>query len=49
VEREVISQTLRRVGGNKAKAARALQIDYKTIQSKVKEYGIESTGEILHD
>jgi len=47
VEREVISQTLRRVGGNKAKAARALQVDYKTIQSKVKEYGIESTGEII--
>jgi len=49
VEREVIAQTLRRAGGNKAKAARALQIDYKTIQSKVKEYGIESTGETLHD
>ncbi len=47
VEREVISQTLRRVGGNKAKAARALHIDYKTIQSKLKEYGIESTGEIV--
>ena len=48
VEREVIAQTLRRVGGNKAKAARALQVDYKTIQSKVKEYGIESIGEALH-
>jgi DNA-binding NtrC family response regulator len=42
VEREVIARTLRQVGGNKAKAARALQVDYKTIQSKVKEYGIES-------
>jgi DNA-binding NtrC family response regulator len=49
VEREVIAQTLRRVGGNKAKAARALHVDYKTIQSKVKEYGIESTGEALHE
>lgn len=40
VEREVISQALRRTGGNKAKAARLLQIDYKTIHSKVKTYGI---------
>src|SRR5260370_26795854 len=47
VEREGISQTLRRVGGNKAKAARALQVDYKTIQSKLKEYGTENTGEII--
>ncbi len=49
VEREVIARTLRQAGGNKAKAARELHIDYKTIQSKVKEYGIESTGEALHE
>ena len=40
VEREVLLQTLRQTGGNKAKAARLLQIDYKTIHSKIKQYGI---------
>jgi two-component system nitrogen regulation response regulator GlnG len=40
VEREVLLQTLRTTGGNKAKAARLLHIDYKTIQSKVKKYGV---------
>ncbi|KAF0237269.1 MAG: two-component system NtrC family nitrogen regulation response regulator GlnG, partial [bacterium] len=40
IEREVLSQALRKTGGNKAKAARLLHIDYKTIHSKVKEYGI---------
>jgi two-component system nitrogen regulation response regulator GlnG len=40
VEREVIARALHRTGGNKAKAARLLQIDYKTMHSKVKEYGI---------
>ena len=47
VEREVLSQTLRQTGGNKAKAARLLQIDYKTIQSKVKQYGINPNQETL--
>jgi two-component system nitrogen regulation response regulator GlnG len=40
VEREVLTQVLSKTGGNKAKAARMLQIDYKTIHSKVREYGI---------
>ncbi len=40
MEREILSQTLREVGGNKAKAARLLHIDYKTIHSKIREYGI---------
>ena len=40
VEREVLVQVLRKTGGNKAKAARILQIDYKTIRSKAKQYGI---------
>ena len=48
VEREVIAEALRRAGGNKAKAARRLQIDYKTIHSKVKEYGIATNGEQHH-
>jgi two-component system nitrogen regulation response regulator GlnG len=42
LEREVLSEALRQTGGNKAKAARVLQVDYKTIQSKIKRYGINS-------
>jgi two-component system nitrogen regulation response regulator GlnG len=40
VEREVLTQVMREVGGNKAKAARLLQIDYKTIHTKLKKLGI---------
>jgi len=40
VEREVLTQALKHTGGNKAKAARLLQIDYKTIHTKVKQLGI---------
>ena len=40
VEREVILRVLQRTGGNKAKAARLLQIDYKTMHSKIREYGL---------
>jgi len=40
VEREVFTQVLKQTGGNKAKAARLLQIDYKTIHEKVKKLGI---------
>jgi two-component system nitrogen regulation response regulator GlnG len=40
VEREIISKVMRETGGNKAKAARILQVDYKTIYSKVREYDI---------
>jgi two-component system nitrogen regulation response regulator GlnG len=47
VEREVLLQTLRQTGGNKAKAARLLQVDYKTIQSKIKHYGISPNKETL--
>jgi len=41
VEREVLDQVLKQTGGNKAKAARLLQIDYKTIHEKVKKLGIQ--------
>ncbi len=41
VERRVIADVLRRTAGNKAKAARLLQIDYKTIHSKIKQYDIK--------
>jgi two-component system nitrogen regulation response regulator GlnG len=44
VEREILNQVLRKTGGNKARAARLLQVDYKTIHSKVKEYGIAIDG-----
>ena len=40
-ERQQIEKVLRHTGGNKAKAARILQVDYKTLHTKVKEYGIE--------
>jgi len=40
MEREILSRVLRRTGGNKAKAARLLHIDYKTMHSKLRRYGI---------
>jgi len=36
-EKELIRQTLKRTGGNKSKAARALGIALRTFQRKVKE------------
>ncbi len=42
VERRALLATLRKTGGNKAKAARILQIDYKTILAKLKAYGISA-------
>ena len=47
VEKQVLLRALRKTGGNKAKAARLLQIDYKTIHTKVKQYGINTQEE--HD
>jgi len=40
VERDILEQALKHTNGNKAKAARLLQIDYKTIHTKAKEYGL---------
>ena len=40
IEREILARVLRETGGNKAKAARLLHIDYKTMHSKVRQYGI---------
>ena len=48
VERTAIVHVLMRTGGNKAKAARLLQVDYKTLHSKVKEYGIQIEGVEAH-
>jgi DNA-binding NtrC family response regulator len=44
VEREVLLQVLKYTKGNKAKAARLLQIDYKTIHTKMKQFGINRSG-----
>jgi len=41
IERQILLETLKRTGWNKAKAARILQIDYKTMQTKVKEYKLQ--------
>jgi two-component system nitrogen regulation response regulator GlnG len=45
LERQAIVEALRRTGGNKAKAARLLQIDYTTIHAKLKQYGIRSDAD----
>ena len=44
LEREVLHAVLRFTGGNKARAARLLQVDYKTIHSKAKKFGIQLSG-----
>ena len=44
VEREVLVQVLKHTRGNKAKAARLLHIDYKTIHTKLKQFGINRSG-----
>jgi two-component system nitrogen regulation response regulator GlnG len=41
LERRVLGWAIRKTKGNKAEAARLLHIDYKTIHSKVKQYGIK--------
>lgn len=44
VEREVLTKVLQYTGGNKARAARLLKIDYKTIHAKIKQLGIPIGG-----
>jgi two-component system nitrogen regulation response regulator GlnG len=44
VEKEVLSQVLKFTGGNKARAARLLRVDYKTMHTKAKKFGIEQIG-----
>jgi DNA-binding NtrC family response regulator len=41
VERRKIEQALRDAAGNKQRTADALQVSYKTLLQKLKEYGIE--------
>jgi DNA-binding NtrC family response regulator len=40
VEQRAIREALRSAGGNKRQAAKALRTDYKTLHTKMKEYGI---------
>jgi sigma-54 dependent transcriptional regulator, acetoin dehydrogenase operon transcriptional activator AcoR len=42
LEKEVILRALERSGGNKVKTARWLEIDYKTLFNKIKQYDIVS-------
>jgi DNA-binding NtrC family response regulator len=44
IEREALKAVLASTGGNKAKAARILQIDYKTMYRKLKLHGIQENG-----
>ncbi|HEV8663792.1 MAG TPA: sigma-54 dependent transcriptional regulator [Candidatus Methylomirabilis sp.] len=44
-ERDLIVRTLQATGGNKSKAAEMLQVSYKTLLNKIKEFGIEATPE----
>jgi len=44
VEKEVLKEVLKFTGGNKARAARLLQIDYKTMHTKAKKFGISQNG-----
>lgn len=43
-ERAALLHTLAKTGWNKARAARLLQIDYKTMHTKLKEYGLKAPG-----
>ncbi len=44
VEKEVLTEVLKYTGGNKARAARLLQVDYKTVHKKAKKFGILQNG-----
>jgi DNA-binding NtrC family response regulator len=46
VERNALLRTLRQTGWNKARAARLLQIDYKTMHNKLKEYGLRTPAPV---
>jgi len=42
LEKHIFSQALEQAHGNKAEVARLLKVDYKTVHTKVKEYGIRT-------
>ncbi len=41
VEAKMIEKVLRETGGNKTKAADILQVSYKTLLTKIKDYGLD--------
>lgn len=41
LERRVLSEVLQETAGNKAQAARLLGLDYKTVRTKMQQYGIQ--------
>ncbi|MGB6067476.1 MAG: sigma-54 dependent transcriptional regulator [Desulfomonilaceae bacterium] len=45
VEKACLMQAIRKSGGNKAKAARLLQIDRKTLHTKLHQYGLDTNDE----
>ncbi|MBI5251609.1 MAG: sigma-54-dependent Fis family transcriptional regulator, partial [Desulfomonile tiedjei] len=45
LEKRILVEALRKTGGNKAKAARLLQMDYTTIHAKIKQYKITVDSE----
>ena len=40
-EIKLIERVLRETGGNKSRAAEILQVSYKTLLTKIKDYGLE--------
>ena len=40
-----IRQVLKQTGGNKSRAAEILQVSYKTLLTKIKDYQLEEKGE----
>ena len=46
VEKEVLTEVLKITGGNKARAARLLKVDYKTVHTKVKKFRLQVNGGI---
>ncbi|HVZ81342.1 MAG TPA: sigma-54 dependent transcriptional regulator [bacterium] len=45
VERQAILNVLKSAGGNKSRAAKILDVDYKTLRLKIKKYGLDSGDE----
>lgn len=44
IEKEILIQVMEYTGGNKAEAARLLHIDYKTMYTKLKQFGLQKQG-----
>jgi DNA-binding NtrC family response regulator len=44
VESRRIRQVLKQTGGNKSRAAEVLQVSYKTLLTKIKDYQLEEKG-----